>query len=73
MKNEFWETVKSRRFLYAVLPTLLWLIFWIAVSKLLEWLIPWPLLEIVVWLAVGFGALWIMLYKWDDWIGKRLD
>jgi hypothetical protein len=67
MKNRLWKTIKSRRFLYALLTAVLLYAFAVGSSRLWAYLIPCKLLEVVVWFVVYFGLLAIVLWNWDDW------
>lgn len=71
MKNKFWKTIKSRRFLYALLTTVLMYAFVIGSSRLWAYLIPWRLLEVSVWLVVCFGLLGFVMWNRDDWFEKH--
>ena len=70
MKQKLWKTIKSRRFLYALLTAVLMYAFAVGSSILLAYLIPWRLLELVVWFMVYFGLLAVVLWNWDDWFRK---
>ncbi len=71
MKNKIWQTIKTRRFLYALLTAVLLYSFAVGSSRLWAYLIPWRLLEVVVWFVVYFGLLAIVLWNWDDWFKKH--
>lgn len=44
--------------------------FAIISSRLWAYLIPYRLLEIIVWFVVYFGLLTIVLFNWDNWFEK---
>lgn len=71
MKNKIWQTIKTRRFLYALLTAVLLYAFAVGSSRLWAYLIPWRGLEIAVWFVVYFGLLAIVLWNWDEWVGKH--
>lgn len=69
--NKFWKTVKSRRFLYALLTAMLLYGFAVGSARFWQWLIPWRLVEILIWAAVYFTLLGYTLLHWDDWYDKH--
>jgi hypothetical protein len=70
IKNKFLKTIKSKRFLYAFLTSVLLYFFAIGSARLWAYLIPWPVLEIIVWFIVYFVVLGFVVWNWDDWLGK---
>ena len=71
MEKKLWKIIKSKRFLYALLTAVLMYAFAVGSSILWAYLIPWRLLEIIVWFVVYFGLLVVVLWNWDDWLGKH--
>jgi len=71
MKNRIWQTIKTRRFLYALLTAVLLYAFAVGSSRLWAYLIPWRLLEVVVWFVVYFGLLAYVLLNYDKWFDKH--
>lgn len=71
MKNKIWQTIKTRRFLYALLTAVLLMAYAVGSARLWQWLIPWRLLEIIVWFVAFFiVAAYTMIYS-SEWIDKH--
>lgn len=73
MKNKIWRTIKTKRFLYALLTSVLLFGFAVGSSRFWEWLIPWRPLEIVVWFVIYFGLLAIVMINFDKWYDKHCN
>jgi len=59
MKNKIWQTIKTKRFLYALLYAVLLLAYMTGSSAFFNWLIPWRGLEVLIW----FICFAIVLFK----------
>jgi len=59
MKNKIWQTIKTKRFLYALLYAVLLLAYMTGSSAFFSWLIPWQLIEVIVW----FICFTVVLFK----------
>lgn len=63
--------IKSKRFLYALLTSVLIYAFAIASSRFWKLLIPWRFIEIIIWFISYFTITGYVIFHWEDWFKKR--
>lgn len=70
MKNNIIKYIKTKRFLYSLLTSIILYGFALISSRFWVWLIPWRGLEILVWFIVYFTLLYYVILHWDYWFNK---
>jgi len=70
MKKIDFKSKKTRRFLYALLLTVLIYLCWIGLNRIYQYLIPCQWLEVLITLATLPFLLWQAL-RLGEWIQKK--
>lgn len=70
MKKTDFKSKKTRRFLYALLLTVLMYLCWIGLNRVYQYLIPWQWLEVILTLATLPFLLWQTM-RVGNWIQKK--